>query len=302
VIATRQGALADRLAQAAHGVLVDDAAEAAAVLLDLTGNSDRLARLGRAARAFRHPTLDEFWRAHRALYRECLDDAPDSARRKRRTRELRALSALRRPGPPAASSVATTKPAAHHVESWWYPWAERMKPHVPESVRALVRRRLAGDGLVPLARFRLPGPAAHIGSQLSIVRRYVGTTLLESHGADPYLLLQPGPLPSERVRAIRFNLWCSHPSTGFAQIYWKHAGDTAFAEGKSVTVPLDTRAATWQEYVVRLDAMPDQKAFYSGAEIVELRFDPIDFSGLVGLGELALCGLDQSALDLTTRS
>jgi hypothetical protein len=122
-----------------------------------------------------------------------------------------------------------------------------------------------------------------------LVRRYFGTTLLESLGHDPHLLLQLPPMRPDSVQALWFNLWCSQPTAAFAQLYWRHAGDASFSEEKSITIPLDARSGAWQEYVIRFDALERRETWIDGGEIVGLRFDPINLPGLIGLGELALC-------------
>src|SRR4029079_14427272 len=129
--------------------------------------------------------------------------APKQQHKRLKAKELKRLSELRVSGERVALSISTTRPAEHHARAFWFPWAERVKPHLPESLRALVRRRLAADGLHPVARFRLPGPRAPLGAELKLLRRYVATAMFESLGNDPHLVLELDPLEADRVKAVR---------------------------------------------------------------------------------------------------
>jgi glycosyltransferase involved in cell wall biosynthesis len=289
VVAARQGALADRLSGKPYGVLVNDATAAAEALRGLVAPSHRLLELQRAARAFRHTPVQSWAETHRELYAKQLKRAPKALRARWSGAELREIDAARVLGVERGASVTTTQPDARYTKSWWFPWAGRLKPYVPEALRAVARRRLAADGLRPRVRWRLPGPGAVLGADLRVVRRYLATTMLESLGTDPHLLLDLPPLWPDSVQAVRFNLWCSHPGAAFAQLYWRHAGDPAFSEEKSITIPLDARSAAWQEYVGRFDALERREAWRGEGQIVALRFDPINLPGLIGLGELAVC-------------
>jgi len=290
VVASPQGALADRLSGQPYGILVRDAGAAAEALRGLASRGPRLHELQAAAQAFQHTPVASWADAHRELYAKQLKRAPKAMRAPWTGAELRELEAARIKAPDRGSSVSTTQPNSRYTSSWWFPWASKVKPYVPEALRAFARRQLAADGLRSRVRWRLPGPGAALGAQLRVVRRYLATTMLESLGTDPHLLLDSPPLWPDSVQAVRFNLWCSHPSAAFAQLYWRHAGDPSFSEEKSITIPLDARAAAWQEYVVRFDALERSEAWRDGGQIVALRFDPINLPGLIGLGELAVCG------------
>jgi GT2 family glycosyltransferase/glycosyltransferase involved in cell wall biosynthesis len=289
VVAARQGALVDRLEGRPYGVLVKDASAAAKILGSLAERTPRLRELQQAAREFRHPPVVAWAATHRELYARVVKGAPGSASKRLGGEELRELGARRLRTVPAESSVLTTRPASRYTGKWWYALAERIKPRVPESLRAFARRRLAADGLRATHRLRLPGPHALLGSELRIVKRYFGTTMLESLGNDPHLLLELPPVRPESIQAVSFNLWCSHSNAAFAQLYWRHKSDVEFTEEKSITIPLDARSGAWQEYVVRVDEQNLREAWHEGGEIVALRFDPINLPGLIGLGELALC-------------
>jgi hypothetical protein len=91
------------------------------------------------------------------------------------------------------------------------------------------------------------------------------------------------------VDSVRFNLWCSTPRHAFAQLYWRHEGRVTFDEEHSMVVPLEGKMDAWQEYVVRFDGTRPCRAWYEGGSVVELRFDPINLPGPLGLGELVLC-------------
>jgi len=164
-----------------------------------------------------------------------------------------------------------------------------VKPWIPESLRASVRRRLSEDGLEIVRRFRMPGPGVRVGSGVCLDARYLSTARFRATSDDPQLVLELGSLKAASVHAIRFNLWCSHPGDAYARIYWRHAGDRDFDDRKSVTVPLNARSPAWQEYVVRVSDTGRAHEWYAGDDLVELRFDPINFRGLFCLGELSLC-------------
>ncbi len=301
VVAAAQGALQDRLEGQPYGIVVQDAEAAARALQGLVARGPELDRAQKAAREFRHPSVAPWAAAHRDLYARGGKKARKLKRERLGAAELRELSALRIRTASTGSSGGPTRPAPRYINSFWYPWAERVKPHVPESLRAMARRWLAADGLRITHRFRLPGPRALLGAQLEIVRRYFGTTLLESLGDDPHLLLELPPIPPDRIQAVRFNLWCSQPSTVFAQLYWQHRNDTRFSEEKSVTIPLDGRSAAWQEYVIRFDQLDRNETWVDGGEIVAMRFDPINLPGLIGLGELSLCSVPKRLPGMTLR-
>jgi GT2 family glycosyltransferase/glycosyltransferase involved in cell wall biosynthesis len=301
VVAAAQGALADRLDGQPYGILVEDADAAARALLGLADRGPELEQARKAAREFRHAPVAPWAAEHRELYARSKTRARKPEKKRLRAAELKQLSALKIRAPVGALSGGRTTPAPRYTNTFWYPWAERIKQHVPESVRALARRWLAADGLKITHRLRLPGPRALLGAQLKIVRRYFGTTLLESLGDDPHLLLELPPIPPERIDAVCFNLWCSQPNTVFAQLYWQHKNDTSFSEEKSVTIPLDGRSGAWQEYVIRFDQFDRLETWVDGGEIVAMRFDPINLPGLIGLGDLNLCSAPKRLPGLTLR-
>jgi glycosyltransferase involved in cell wall biosynthesis/GT2 family glycosyltransferase len=288
VIAARVGALADRLEGAPHAVLVDNREEAARAVVRLASDRDLLQRMARATPT---PPGTEAWaEEHRSLYSECAALSPVKGPRALTDLEYRRLNELAVAPPVAAHQGATvTRPAPHHTSAWWYPFAERAKSYAPESLRHIVRHRLARDGARPIVRFRLPGKRARLGQQLTLERRYVGTAQLTSHGKDPQIFLDSPPFDPGKVQIVRFNMWCKTASTARAKLYFKHAGARDFDERHCITFLIDGRTGTWQEYVVYLDASDRAEAWYDGGPIVALRFDPIDEKGPIGLGELALC-------------
>jgi GT2 family glycosyltransferase/glycosyltransferase involved in cell wall biosynthesis len=293
VVAARTGALADRLEGKSYAILVDDADEAAAAIRTLARDRAMLERM--AASVEPPESTMSSAEKHRAVYEACARESPVTGSVSTTRADYRRLNALavgRAPSEPRAARA--TRPSPGYANAWWYPHAERMKPYVPESFRQAVRRRLSGDGAKDVIRFRLPGPRARVGAELTLARRYLRTTQLTSHGVDPYLLLDLEPLDPHRVKLLRFNLWCSTHEDAFAQLYFRHAEQRDFDEARSIRVPLQGRLGAWQEYVARLDADSDRRAraWYEGGPIVALRFDPINVPGLLGLGELALCSLD----------
>jgi GT2 family glycosyltransferase/glycosyltransferase involved in cell wall biosynthesis len=287
VVARRIGALADRLEGKEHGRLVDDARAAAAELSRLS--TDRSAARAMALAIPGQPGTADWARAHREVYVRCEDGfaAPARPASASEYRRLNEISSARRAV--ADDAVTVTRPSPAVTSAWWFQYAERMKPYVPESVRHAVRRRLSRDGSKAVLRFRLPGPRATLGHDLTVTQRYVGTTQLTSHGVDPFLVLGHDPIDPRSVRLVRFNLWCSTPTEVFAQLYWRHEGAADFDEEHSLTIPLNGRAGAWQEYVARLDGSRGARGWYEGGPVVALRFDPINVPGPIGLGELALC-------------
>ncbi|HEX4334584.1 MAG TPA: glycosyltransferase [Polyangiaceae bacterium] len=298
VVARRIGALADRLDGQGYAILVGDAIGAADALLRLERAPQALAAMrlamtahaGDAGTELRTPGVAEWSARHRAVYAECAaasqvhGTVSTTAAEYARLNELAVTRET-----PVARAVTVTGPSPEIAGTWWYKHAERAKPYVPESIRQITRRRLARDSSTAVVKFRLPGKKAVLGQQLTVERRYVGTTQLVSHGVDPFLLLSHAPLDPRSVKLLRFNMWCSTPSVVFAQLYFKHEGAAAFDEEHSITVPLNGALGQWQEYVANLEAADGARAFYDGGEIVALRFDPINVPGPIGLGELSLC-------------
>ena len=182
-----------------------------------------------------------------------------------------------------------TEPDPNIAQSRLYRYANRMKGFAPESVRQVVRHRLAAQRARVVRRFRLPGKGTRIGADLVLEKRYFGTSRFTALSGDPHLLVDLPALDPREIDLVRFNLWCSQPGYVFSQFYWRHEGQDDFSEDQSITVALDGRAAVWQEYAVRLDRDVKNGSWYDGGSIVALRFDPINAPGLVCLGELALC-------------
>ncbi len=290
VVARRIGALADRLDGKPYAVLVDGLDEA-------VSHIERLCQDRAAIRAMKDlvpgvADAAEWAERHRGIYARCADRSPVSGARAMTPAECFRLNELSvMDGAPQSPVASVTAPASRYASQWWFRYAERAKPYAPESVRQLVRRKLSGDDALPIVRFRLPGAEVRAREQLRIKRRYVATTLFVSQGSDPYLEIRPErPIDPSKVELFRFNMWCSTHSTAYAQIFWQSQSRPYFHEDYSITVPLNGLSATWQEYVVRLSGNARARAWYEGDAITLLRFDPINLPGLIGLGELALCG------------
>jgi glycosyltransferase involved in cell wall biosynthesis/GT2 family glycosyltransferase len=300
VVARRIGALADRLDGVPYGVLVDDAVQAADVLRGFERDPATLSALrvtmtanaGDKGVDLRTPSVAEWAARHRAAYEECAaaarvqGQAAATAAEYARLNELASTSDT-----PLLRVVTVTGPSPEIASSWWYRHAERAKPYVPESIRQITRRRLSRDGSTTVLRFRLPGKKAALGQQLTLERRYFGTTQLVSQGNDPFIVLAHPPIDPRAVKLLRFNLWCSTPRAVFAQLYFQHAGESSFDEQNSITVPLNGSLGQWQEYVANIEATDSARAWYDGGAIVALRFDPINVPGPIGLGELSLCNV-----------
>jgi GT2 family glycosyltransferase/glycosyltransferase involved in cell wall biosynthesis len=299
VVARRIGALADRLDGVPYAVLVEDTAKAADALRVLARDPGALASLRAGFTAntggrtdSKRSSVAEWAERHRAAYEECRAESKTNTASATTPEEYTRLNELAvTSDTPVARPVSVTGPSPDVAASWWYRHAERAKPYVPESIRQITRRRLSGDNSRTVVKFRLPGKKALLGQQLSLERRYFGTTQLLSQGTDPFLVLEHAPLEPKSVKLLRFNLWCSTPRPVFAQLYFRHEGAPAFDEDNSITVPLNGSLGQWQEYVANIEATDGARAWYDGGTIVALRFDPINVPGPIGLGELALCDL-----------
>jgi GT2 family glycosyltransferase/glycosyltransferase involved in cell wall biosynthesis len=288
VVARRIGALADRLEGARHAILVDDPESAALAIMQLAKNRDLLRRMAEGTPV---PGGMETWAEyHLSLYAECASLSAVRGPRTAAAIDYRRLNELAIASDSVGGrNVSVTRPASTYTTAWWYSYAERAKPYAPEFLRHIVRRWLAQDKTRPIVRFRLPGRRARLGQQLTLDQRYVSTALLTSHGGDPQIFLDLSPLDPKKIHLIRFNLWCECVGAIHARLYFRHQGARDFDESHSITFSLDGRAATWQEYAVRLDESENAQAWYEGGPIDALRFDPIDREGPVGVGELALC-------------
>jgi hypothetical protein len=292
VVAARIGALADRLGGEPWATLVDGPAEAATALATLARDRTLLSEM---TKVVRRPDGTKEWAVrYTRIYAECAAESP--VRRSRSTsivehERLNEVAVQR--SARVVSRVSVTEPAPSVSSSSWYRYAERINPYLPESVRGYARRKLSPNSSKDVLRFRLPGPKAKLGDGLSLHQRYLRTTRLTSHGTDPYILLELDPLDPHDVDSVRFNLWCSTPRHAFAQLYWRHEGAVTFDEEHSMVVPLEGKMDAWQEYVVRFDGTRPCRAWYEGGSVVELRFDPINLPGPIGLGELVLCRRDR---------
>jgi glycosyltransferase involved in cell wall biosynthesis len=295
VVARRIGALEERLAGTPHGILVDDPGQAARELIRLAANRSLLEPMTQAIPDV--PGTAAWAKPHHELYRECNAVSPVKGIAPATAAECRKLNAIARiaPLPERKQAVSVTAPAPEIAGTWWYRYANRAKPYAPESLRHFVRRRFSGDSSVAVARFRFPGPRAHVGPSVTLNRKYLRTSLFTSHGNDPQFPLVSPPLDPRTITSLRFNMWCSTPGSIFAQLFWKHDGAHDFTEDNSITIPLDGHGSTWQEYVARFDVSDHADAWYGGGPIVSMRFDPINVPGPFGLGELVLCGTSKGA-------
>jgi GT2 family glycosyltransferase len=301
IVARRIGAVADRLSDSKQAVLVESAAEAADAIRRLESERDQLVAM-RDSHTAPLRSLDArsqdvaSWSArHRELYAACATASHvqgETAASVAECARLNELAVVRDVA--IVRGVTVTTPAPEIASRWWYRHAERAKPYVPESVRQLTRRRLSRDGSTTVLKFRLPSKKAKIGQQLTLDRRYLGTTQLTSHGDDPFIVLSHRPFEPRQIKLVRFNLWCSTHRPVFAQLYFQHEGASAFDEQNSITVPLNGSLGQWQEYVFYLDGTDKARDWYDGGAIVALRFDPINTPGAIGLGELSFCDLAPS--------
>ena len=155
----------------------------------------------------------------------------------------------------------------------------------------LARRWLVSDGLRPLRRWRPPGRGVRLGGGLGLRRRRPGWAGFTATRSDPHLFLACDSLDAQRVVAVRFNIWWDGDGPADARLYWRGPDDD-FAAERSMSVRLETHPPAWREYVVRLDDGGAHPAWRSAGRIVELRFHPPRGGGWIGLGEVALCGVE----------
>lgn len=284
VVAARQGALADRLSGADHGFLVGSAKEAADVLVSLAREGPPFPSLAARRPRPEEPRLDAWLAAQRSVY--ALGERPDA---ELSPRDYELLAGARVTRVALVSSAATPlEPAARHRGTRWYRAAERLKPYLPESVRSLARRALSDERLDTLQRFRFPSRRVRPGPEVILEARYLGTARFSSLGPDPSFYLQLDPVSPRDVGAFRFDVWCSNHGYTYAQIYFRHARDSGFSEHKSLSVELAGTLGDWQSFVVHLDEKL-HPAFFADERLVELRFDPVNYAGVFGVGGFALC-------------
>ncbi|MFO0566311.1 MAG: hypothetical protein U0263_11650 [Polyangiaceae bacterium] len=155
-------------------------------------------------------------------------------------------------------------------------------------MRSLARRALSDERLDTLQRFRFPSRRVRPGPEVILEARYLGTARFSSLGPDPSFYLQLDPVSPRDVGAFRFDVWCSNHGYTYAQIYFRHARDSGFSEHKSLSVELAGTLGDWQSFVVHLDEKL-HPAFFADERLVELRFDPVNYAGVFGVGGFELC-------------
>jgi len=291
VVARRIGALGERLEPHGCAMLVEGPEEAARALGQLARDPALRDRLTSAVPQPEDPRarLD----AHARLHDECAARAGRGAPASAKGVDFARLEALARSLPNTASAeTIVVRPDPKVSASWWFRHAERVKPLAPESLKRIVRRRMARDGVRAVHTFRLPGRRATLEQQLTLEKVYLGTARLVSHGTDPAILLRVAPFDPAQINLARFDLWCSTRANVSAQLYWRHAGQARFTEERSVTIPLNGSAGEWMEYSARLDVGKTAHAWLTGGPIVALRFDPVDVPGPLLVGVLSLCTLE----------
>lgn len=286
VVATDQGALGERLQDKAYARLVSSAGEAAAVLGSLCRKRDQLRAMRSAVQSVDAASEQDWVDAHREHY--AAHHAGVKSSRLRRRELLRLLETRVAAPRPGDSLVTTTTPAPRFRAAGWYRRAEKLKPYLPESIRALARHRLSDERFRVLQRFRIPGRRARSGGDAQLDARYLSTAAFSSPGGKPFFYLDIDPIAPDDVSAFRFNIWSSHHGHAYARVYWRHDTDTAFSEEKSVRVELNSQLGDWQDYVVRLDRKLSAN-WYAGRRVVAMRFDPVSYAGPFCVGRFALC-------------
>jgi GT2 family glycosyltransferase/glycosyltransferase involved in cell wall biosynthesis len=154
-LALRRGALPERIDRSGAGVVVDDLAEALAVLGGFCRDRAALDRLALRAKAFRPVSMADCARAHRELYERVgvLPGRGSVAASPGQLTELADLKANRAPRAPELLPRYQSSP--------WYPLLRRAKALVPAPARKAVRGALirAEKSLTqPVAAPPVPGP------------------------------------------------------------------------------------------------------------------------------------------------
>ncbi len=138
----------------------------------------------------------------------------------------------------------------------------------------LVRREKLS--LHPLRRNELSG--------IDVVKKGLRTVRFESKSNDPFIIFEAQPFQSRAVRTVRFRLKHDLKHFAQAQLFWTHATGEPFNEIKSVKVPLTP--GKWVQYSIAVDAPDVREAWHRGAEIIHVRFDPVDMPGAFEMGPL----------------
>jgi hypothetical protein len=286
VIASAQGALAERLAGSDAGIVVTNVDEAAAALARLAADRSALARMQQAARLVEHRSLADMAADYRPLYASMLAASPRPAALDLGARRELFVAADR-----AAHEPRETQPAApvlSHYERWWYPAYERVAALVPPALRRWARARIAERQWPTVRTLRFDRRTATSG--LEILPANGGTHRFRARDRDPSFVFAPDPIPTRHARIVRFEMR-TEASRGhlYAQLFWVHAPEEGFSEEKSVHIPLDAADGGWHEYTLRVDDTDRGALWDAGETIRRLRFDPLNAPGVIELRDLRLC-------------
>jgi GT2 family glycosyltransferase/2-polyprenyl-3-methyl-5-hydroxy-6-metoxy-1,4-benzoquinol methylase/glycosyltransferase involved in cell wall biosynthesis len=285
VVVTRKGALPERVTSGKFGVVVDDVAGARAAIAELCVDPKRLEVLTGHARNFRHGSVAENAAELRAFYdtfgllpeqpqpQPILEDAITELRERRIVPQ--------EPSAAAAAVGATRERTPEYQRSWWYPWFVQVKGLIPEKARLAAREQLVRRekvSLHPLRRNEL--------SDIDVIKKGIRTVAFESKSNDPFIIFEAHPFKSKAVRTIRFRLRHDLKHFAQAQLFWTHATGEPFNEIKSVKVPL--QPGKWVQYAIDVDTPELRDVWHQGAEIIHMRFDPVDMPGAFEMGPVEL--------------
>jgi GT2 family glycosyltransferase/glycosyltransferase involved in cell wall biosynthesis/SAM-dependent methyltransferase len=285
VIASDQGALAERLAGSDAGLVVANVDEAAAALARLANDPAMLARMQQAALRVEHRSLADMAADYRPIVSSLLGTAarPEplslGARRELFVAADRAAHEPREVQPPP--------PVLSHYDRWWYPVYERIAALVPLAFRRWARARIAERQWPTVKTLRFDRRAATSG--LEVLPPNGGAHRFRACDRDPSFVFAPEPIPTRRARIVRFEMRTEARGHLYAQLFWAHAPEEGFSEEKSIHIPLDAADGAWHEYTLRVDDTDRGALWDAGEAIRRLRFDPLNAPGVIELRELRLC-------------
>src|SRR5207248_1510396 len=96
------------------------------------------------------------------------------------------------------------------------------------------------------------------------------------------------PFEPAAIAQLRFSMRRRDRGFAQAQLFWTHDAGAGFSEALSATVELDGTPGEWREYRILLDAGDVRAAWWAGARIERLRFDPMSVPGVFDLGSIEL--------------
>ncbi|GEM_PF-611002 len=283
VVVLRKGALPERVTKGKFGIVVDDVAGARAAIAALINDSKRLAVLTEHARKFEHASVAQNAAELKAFY-DAFDILPKETKALPFSEGLLAELRKHRIVPQAAETAAAgpvVERAPTYQSSWWYPYFKQVKGLIPEQARLKAREQLTKRDRLSLHPFR-----RNELKDIEILKKGRRTASFESKSNDPFIIFEAQPFQSRSVRRVKFRLKHDLKHFAQAQLFWTHTTGEPFNEIKSVRVPL--QPGKWVEYEILVDTPELRAAWQDGAEIIHVRFDPVDMPGAFEMGPLEL--------------